>query len=566
MRRRVLSSSLRSILSLLAILVVAPVFAQQPPAQQPPGQQPAARQSTTISILTGSSKVGDLLRQGRELEVERRWGEALTHYEDAVRLFPGQTSLRQRFELSRQHYDLQRRYADGSFMRGMAKLPTGEALELYAQVLKKIQAHYVEAPNWRGLVEHGTRNLETALSEPAFVERNLPGRRRLAADGFCHRLGRALASLPIDARTDARNAVAMAARLTQEHLEISGTAVVLEYLCGATNSLDAYSAYLTPDQLNEVYSQIEGNFIGLGIELKARAGGLSIVRVIPHSPAEQGGILAGDQILSVDGQLTEDLSTDEAADLLQGKAGSVVTLVVSTPGQPLRQVSIGRRRIDVPGIDGAQILDREHGVAYFRLVCFQKSSCRDMETALWKLHREGMKSLIIDLRGNPGGLLVTAVEVADKFIQHGVIVSTRGRSAQEDFIYSAHTAGTWRVPLVVLIDCDTASAAEIFVGAIREHRRGTVVGSRSYGKGSVQGIFPLSLSGAGLRLTTAKFYSPSGRPYSRIGVTPDVLVRVAARPIDGTVAAPSTGEDAMLAAALQAARGLGPPRQARISQ
>ena len=556
MRRRVLSSGLLSILSLLAILVVAPVLAQQP----------AARQSTTISIRSGPSEVGDLLRQGRELEVERRWGEALTHYEEAVRLFPGETSLRQRFEVSRQHYDLQRRYADGSFVSRVAKLPTDEALELYAQVLKKIQAHYVEAPNWRGLVEHGTRSLETALSEPAFIERNVPGQRRLAADGFCHRLGRALASLPIDARTDARNAVATAARLTREHLEISGTAVVLEYLCGATNSLDAYSAYLTPDQLDEVYSQIEGNFVGLGVELKARAGGLSIVRVIPGSPAEQGGILAGDRILTVDGRPTEGLSTDEAADLLQGRAGSVVSLVVSTPGQPSRHVSISRRRVEVPSIDEAQILDREHGVAYVNLVCFQKSSCRDLDTALWKLHREGMRSLIIDLRGNPGGLLVTAVEVADKFIQHGVIVSTRGRSVQEDHVYSAHMAGTWRVPLVVLIDRNTASAAEIFAGAIREHRRGTVVGARSYGKGSVQGIFPLNLSGAGLRLTTAKFYSPSGRPYSRMGVTPDVLVRVAARPIDGVAAAPSTGDDAMLAAALQAARGLGPPRQARVSQ
>lgn len=548
MRRRVLSSGLRAFLAVLAVLLVAPAVAQQ---------------STTISITTGTAEVGELLRRGRELEAERHWGDALTHYEDAMRLFPGESSLRRRFELTRLHYDLQRRYADGSFLGGVAKLPVDEALDLYGQVLLKIQAHYVEAPNWRQLVEHGTDNLEIALREPAFVQRNLPQRDRPAVDEFCLRLRRVLVSRVIDSRGDAGDAVATAARLAQGHLEISRTAVVLEYLCGATNALDPYSAYLTPDQLDEVYAQIEGNFVGLGIELKARGEDLLIVRVIPDSPAEQGGIRAGDHILSVDGRPTKDLSTGQAANLLQGESGSVVSLVVSTPPQPPRRLSVRRRRVDVPSIDRVRILDREHGIGYLRLACFQKTTCRDLETTLWKLHRQGMKSLIIDLRGNPGGLLVTAVEVADKFIQRGVIVSTRGRSVQEDFTYSAHTAGTWRVPLVVLIDRETASAAEIFAGAIREHRRGTIVGARSYGKGSVQGIFPLSLSGAGVRLTTAKFYSPSGRPYSRIGVAPDVLVHLAARPIDGSPAAPPTDDDAMLAAALQAARGIGQAKQAR---
>jgi len=548
MRRRVLFSGLRVFLAVWAILAVAPALAQQ---------------ATTIAISTGTDEVKDLLRRGDELEAGRRWGEALTHYEDALRLFPGEASLQQRFEIARLHYDLQRRYADGSFLGGVANLPPDEALDLYAQVLLKIQAHYVEAPHWRELVEHGTNNLEIALKEPAFAQRNLPERDRPAVGGFCSRLRRMLDSQVIESRGNARDAVATAARLAQADLEISGTAVVLEYLCGATNALDPYSAYLTPDQLNEVYAQIEGNFVGLGIELKAQDGDLSIVRVIPGSPAEQGGIRPGDRIVSIDGRPTERLSTEEAANLLQGEAGSVVMLAVSTPRQPPREVSVRRRRVDVPSIDGVRILDRQYGIGYLRLVCFQKTTSRDLEAALWKLHREGMKSLIIDLCRNPGGLLVTAVEVADKFIQRGVIVSTRGRSAQEDFTYSAHVEGTWRVPLVLLIDRDTASAAEIFAGAIREHHRGTVVGVRSYGKGSVQGIFPLSLGGAGVRLTTAKFYSPSGRPYNRAGVEPDVLVRLAARPIDGSVTVPSVDDDAMLAAALQAARRIGTPEQAR---
>lgn len=549
MQRRVLSSGFRVLLGVLAVLIAVPAVAQPP---------------TTISISTETAEVRNLLDRGRQLEVERRWGEALTHYEDAVRLFPGERSLQRRFELARLHYDVQRRYADGSFLQAVAGLPAEDALDLYAQVLLKIQAHYVEVPNWRELVDHGTSNLEVALSEPAFLERHLPERARSEVGGFRGKLDRVLDPRVIDSRGDARDAVAAAADLAQRSLEISPTAVVLEYLCGATNALDPYSAYLTPDQLNEVYAQIEGNFVGLGIELKAQDGALLIVRTIPGSPAEEGGIRAGDHILSVDGQSTRRLTTDEAANLLQGEAGSLVELAVATPPQPPRKLSVRRRRVEVPSVDGARILDRTHGIGYLRLVCFQKTTCRDLDTALWKLYREGMRRLIIDLRGNPGGLLVTAVEVADKFVQRGVIVSTRGRSIQEDFTYSAHTPGTWRVPLVVLIDRETASAAEIFAGAIRDHGRGTIVGDRSYGKGSVQGIFPLSLSGAGVRLTTAKFYSPTGRAYSRVGVEPDVLVRVAARPIDDSpTVGPTAVDDAMLAAALQAARGLGQPKQAR---
>ena len=147
--------------------------------------------------------------------------------------------------------------------------------------------------------------------------------------------------------------------------------------------------------------------------------------------------------------------------------------------------------------------------------------------------RQGMRSLIIDLRGNPGGLLTARVEIADKFIADGGIVSTKGRSEQENFSYRAHRPGTWRVPLVVLIDGDSASASEIFAGAIKDSGRGKIVGIRSYGKGSVQGIFPLGKTGAGARLTTAKFYSPSGRAIANVGVTPDIDVRRATAVANG---------------------------------
>jgi carboxyl-terminal processing protease len=209
------------------------------------------------------------------------------------------------------------------------------------------------------------------------------------------------------------------------------------------------------------------------------------------------------------------------------------------------------------------IIDRDNGIGYCKLTCFQKTTARDLDAALWKLHRDGMRSLIVDVRGNPGGLLTAAVDAADRFIDQGVIVSTHGRSAQEDGTFLAHAEGVWKVPLVVIIDQDSASAAEIFAGAVRDLHRGTLVGVRSYGKGSVQGIFPLEGTNAGVRLTTAKFYSPTGRPYSRVGVDPDVLVRQTARPVIGQIAPAAGQEDAMLSAALEVARGGGQVLQAR---
>jgi len=521
---------------------------------------PLATAEPTISPATQrAAQVGELLRQGRELEIQRRWGDALSHYESAVRQFPGEAGLQQRFQFARLHYDLQRRYNDCSFCQTVGHLSAAKALDLYGEVLQKIQTHYVEAPHWKELVERGTNDLEIALGEPTFVARNVPMQSHAGIDRFRQELRSTLGVRQVNARTDACDAVALAAQLAEQRLRLAPTAVILEYLCGATNTLDPYSAYLTPDQLNEVYSQIEGNFVGLGIELKAQDGALVIVRVITGSPAQQGGIVPGDRILAVDGKSTRELSTDQAANLLQGEADSLVELLVAAPSQDPRTLTIRRRRVEVPSVDQVKIIDPDYGVAYLQLTCFQKATSRDLDAALWRLHREGMRSLVMDLRGNPGGLLTAAVEVADKFVERGIIVSTRGRSVQEDFTYTARVEGTWRVPLVVLIDHDSASAAEIFAGAIRDHRRGTIVGARSYGKGSVQGIFPLNYTTAGVRLTTAKFYSPNGQAYSGIGVEPDVMVHVTARPV-AEAAAPS-GADPMLAAALDIARGRGQVQQ-----
>ena len=535
MRRTLLYAGLLWLSAAISGLAVAPsIYAQ-----------------ATIEITDQSAEVGELLRLGRELELERRWAEALSHYETSLRRFPSNETFRRRLDYSRLHYDVVRRCADESYGRLLRRMSTEEALSLYSEVLRKIQTHYVEAPNWKALVVHGVNDLEAALAEDAFRERNVPAANDVQIDEFRYAIRRMMAAELIQSREAAVDSVSRIANHARERLRAEPVAVVLECMCGATNSLDTYSTYLTPDQLNDVYSQIEGNFVGLGIEIKAREGALEVIRVIPNSPAEKAGLNGGDRIVAVDDQTTRDLSTDKAASLLQGEAGSIARLVVLSGKEQVRNVSIRRERVDVPSIDGAQMIDPSYGIGYLKLTCFQKTTAQDLDAALWNLHRAGMRSLIMDLRGNPGGLLITAVEVADKFLENGIIVTTRGRTPQEDLSYSAHTVGTWSVPLIVLIDENSASAAEILAGAIRDHRRGAIIGTRSYGKGSVQGIFPLSSYEAGVRLTTARFYSPLGLSYTHVGVEPDVTVHRVAKAAEGLEPAE---QDQYLEAALQVAR------------
>ncbi len=510
---------------------------------------------TIVPETQPAFSLGTVLEKGLQLESNKRWGEALSHYEDALREHRGNRQLQQRHELAKLHYSFERRYHDRSFRQSITALSRQQTLTLFSELLQKTSTHYVKVPVWQELGQRGVRALDIALQEREFLSVNRLQASASQISQLRQDISRMLASRPL--ANSSRDLVALAAdvaKRAEAQIGLAPTATVLEFVAAAANGLDDYSAYLTADQLREVYSQIEGNFVGLGVELKAEDGALLIVHVIPGSPAERAGILAQDRIVAVDGKSTSELSTDEAASMLTGAEGSWVRVTAYSPGKQPRVINVRREHVEVPSMEDVKIVDQDFGIAYLRIPTFQKTTSRDLEAALWDLHRKGMRSLILDLRGNPGGLLTSSVEVADKFLTQGSIVSTRGRSAQEDFNYQAHYGGTWRVPLVVLIDEDSASASEIFAGAIKDNKRGVIVGNTSFGKGSVQGIFPLGYAGAGIRLTTAKFFSPNGTPISRHGVEPDVNVRTVARPTAAGIADLGEKSDAILQAGLEAAR------------
>ena len=498
-----------------------------------------ASEQVSIAAEALPAAIGALLEKARSLEVSGRWADALNCYEEALRDYPQDRTLQARFDVARLHYSLEQRYDDRSFRESVRALRPPQALALYGDLLSKIDAHYYTTPPWHDLSLRGAQAMDIALADETFLQLHSIRSRGPQVD----RLREEIRQLPNRYRIrNARDASAVAgqvARLAHQRVGLSETAALLEFTAAAAGGLDHYSAFLTADQLRDIYSQIEGNFVGLGVELKADNGTLLIVQVIPKSPAEKAGIRDGDRIVAVDGQATAAVSTDEAAELLTGAEGTLVRVSVVSPGQPARDVTVRREHIDVPSLEDVKLIDPQTGVAYIRIPAFQKTTPADLEGALWDLHHQGMRSLIIDLRGNPGGLLTSSVEVADKFIAEGGIVSTRGRSEQENFNYRAHRPGTWRVPLVVLIDGDSASASEIFAAAVQDSGRGKIVGARSYGKGSVQGIFGLGANGAGARLTTARFFSPLGHPISNVGINPDFDTR-RAKPVVAGVG-PDTG-------------------------
>ena len=515
----------------------------------------------TAAASDQANDLAVVLERGSQLERQRRWGEALTYYEEILRQHPRHTDISERLHAARTHYDVCRRYSDSTFTSLVVSVRDRDALTIYDEVLIKVNTHFVHEPDWQELFRRGTGQLLVAISEPPFKDKHLAKLstgQQSSLEKYIHQITR---DRKVADRQQAVESVDLIGRALQQYFQVSPQAVIFEYTAGAVGSLDDYSGFLTGSQMDEVFTQIEGNFVGLGVELKSEESALLIVNVIEQGPAYEGGIRTGDRIVAVDGHTPQEkgITPDAMADMLRGREGSEVTVEVEHPGGKREPLVLTRRRVEVPSVADVKMLDEQAGIGYFKIASFQKTTPRDVDAALWRLHGMGMRSLVVDLRGNPGGLLKAAVDVSDRFVMDGMIVATRGRSPREDYDHRGLIAGTWRVPLVVLIDKDSASASEIFAGAIQDHRRGTIIGERSYGKGSVQGIFPLSAANAGVRLTTAKWFTPSGQPISGRGVTPDVIVTSpAAQATVGegqvAVAAPATKTDEILRTGLETAR------------
>ncbi|HYE94114.1 MAG TPA: S41 family peptidase [Terriglobales bacterium] len=311
--------------------------------------------------------------------------------------------------------------------------------------------------------------------------------------------------------------------------EVPPKELIYSAIKGTLRGLDPHSSFLDPDNYKDMQVETSGSFGGLGIEITLKDDILTVVSPIDGTPAYRAGLSTGDRIVKIDGLSTKDMQLSDAVKKMRGRPGTKVTISIVREGwTEAKDYEITREQIRVHSV---REVDLGNGVAYIKLRQFQEQTPSDLEQALNKAVKEGMKSLVLDLRNNPGGLLTAAVEVSEKFVEDGkLVVYTEGRVRNQNMRFTAHSKKQYpKVPMVILLNQGSASASEIVAGALQDWGRAMVVGTQSFGKGSVQTIIPLS-DGSGLRLTTAKYFTPKGRSIHGKGITPDIIVEAPKEP------------------------------------
>ena len=294
---------------------------------------------------------------------------------------------------------------------------------------------------------------------------------------------------------------------------------------GVLQSLDPYSSYMSPELFKEMQTDTRGEFGGLGIEIGMESGVVKVISPIDGTPAEKAGIKAGDYIVKIGKEQVQGKSLMEAVKLMRGPVGTSINLTIRRKNvkKPL-EFKITRKIIEVKSVT-SQVISKQKNIGYVRLKSFNENSDSQFLKSIKRFEKNlKIKGYVIDLRNNPGGLLTQAINITDFFLDDGEIVSTKGRKVSETRKFFARKGDeTKGKPIVVLINNGSASASEIFAGALKDHKRAIILGENSYGKGSVQSIIPLK-NGGGMRLTISKYYLPSGKSISEVGVTPDILV------------------------------------------
>ena len=307
--------------------------------------------------------------------------------------------------------------------------------------------------------------------------------------------------------------------------EVDQSEMMNSAINGVLQSLDPYSAYMSPELFKEMQTDTRGEFGGLGIEIGMEAGVVKVISPIDDTPADRAGIKAGDYIVKIGDEQVQGKSLMEAVKMMRGAVGTSVNLTVRRKNikKPL-EFKIVRRVIEVKSVS-SEVISKKKNIGYVRLKSFNENSDNQFLNSIKKFEKNvNIIGYVIDLRNNPGGLLTQAINITDFFLNDGEIVSTKGRKISETRKFFAKKGDeTKGKPVIVLINNGSASASEILAGALKDHKRAIIIGENSYGKGSVQSIIPLR-NGGGMRLTISKYYLPSGKSISEVGVTPDILV------------------------------------------
>jgi carboxyl-terminal processing protease len=501
-----------------------------------------------VSVQAGPAQNQPVLQKALELASKG-------HYREALPLFDAHLSKDSSSSIAREgrlscvrHIQQQRRHRERGFRDAILSLKrSGQVLDVYARVLLVLQSHYVERDKTEAarLFQQGLLELRYALDDEAFRKEYLAKLSPEAIAAFRERLASWPENSPQD-NDQARDQLRKVARSASETLGLSLPVVAFEFVCGACNSLDEYTAYLTPAQANEMQAMLRGKFAGVGVELAQVDDKLVIAQIHPDSPAAKT-LKVGDRVVRIDRQAVDPSLLGEARARLRGEPGSMVEIEVQPAGEMgARPLKLERQPYVMPSVEFEP--EPREGIGYVRVLNFTDTTVQELKDAILKLQTSGIRGMILDLRGNPGGLFKASVQVAEMFLPEGLIVHTQSRQDELNAVYRSHNPNALTLPLVLLVDGETASSAEVLAGALKENERARLVGQPTFGKGTIQWIVPLQIVSAGVKITVARFLSPSGQPYSERGVTPHVIVEV--------VGDSAQNEEAIRSAAMREARQL----------
>jgi carboxyl-terminal processing protease len=500
------------------------------------------------------------LTNAQALERASRFVQACQAYDEIARRDRTCADARDGYLRCLRHVHQERRHQDESFRTKLLGLKRpSDALDVYEKVLTALRDNYLDKDkvDAAALFRQGLFEFRFALIDQVFKDQYLADIPAREIEEFYNRLNECI-DAKIENETDARNTVRDVAAAALA-LKLKPTVVIFEFTWGACNALDEYTSCLTPRQWSDLTGNTKGNFIGIGVRLGVTADKqLVIAKVFADSPAHDL-LKPFDRILEINGrdisklEFPKDLAT--AAELLRGDEGSAVELKVESSGDMMmmgmmspRVVKVQRGRVPVRSVEEPFILPSDNikdktAVGYVRVNCFSDSTVQDLKSAILRLESSGIDALVLDLRGNPGGSFPAGVKVAELFMTEGVIAYKQGRDKEES--HKAVNPNAFSMPVVVLVDGDTASAAEVVAGALKENNRARLVGETTFGKGSIQKLVQFDKVPGGMRITVAHFLSPSSQPYHGQGIVPHRVIELS-----------EAGGDTQLQAAKEEARAL----------
>lgn len=486
---------------------------------------------STASALP-EKDIRTLVDRAKEFEAIGDWQSARELYQDLLSQKDPGLHIRERYHNAQRRLLQTRRHADESYRKEVLSIEYGQAVRVHGVITETLLDASIEKKKIDStkLFKKGLEELDAALANRDFLEKYIPQARLEDVAAFRAALKKNWAGLDKLSRKEAARQIGEIAMAAEEALNLRGTVVVMEFACGACYAIDDYTAYLTPNQLRELtQSLLRTEVIDVGISLAIRDNLIVIHDIVKNSQAD-GIVKPNDQVISVDKKPVVDLPLQAVKDLLRGPAGSFVEVELLTPGEAASRIlRLQRRRQLVMGIKSYNSPQNPH---YWHLDIddgFTETTVQEVDSVLEAMQKQGMKGLILDLRDNGGGVFESAIDTARRFLSTGVITSIQHQNPAFNRVYQAKNAKPLGVPMVVLVNGGTASAAEVLAGALKDNGRATLIGQTTFGKGCTQTVLELPKAGGGvptggMRLTVARFFSPKGQPYSGRGVIPHIFV------------------------------------------